>query len=127
MGGGQNSKGYYRVDMENNVIYFSSDVTGPIQLEYITDDTSFTATEDDSSAGTTGIFHSVHQFAAEALESFIYWKDIQRQRKIPQNEKLAARAEFYNQKRLARARFHALNKDKILTTGRKAFKQAPKI
>ena len=128
LGGGQNQNGYYRFDIENEVIYFSSGVTGPIQLEYLTDYNVFTPDNYASTSGTKN--HNnlrIHKFAVEALTAYIYWKDVQRKRKVPQNEKLAARAEYYNQKRLARARFHTINKDKILTISRKAFKQSPKI
>ena len=75
----------------------------------------------------TGDNIKVHTFAQEALTSFIYWKSIQRKRGINANEKLFARKEFYNQKRLARARMNTFNKYEALQTTRKAFKQAPKL
>ena len=43
------------------------------------------------------------------------------------NEKMLAKKEYYNQKRLARARMQSFNKQEAMQTTRKAFKQAPKI
>ena len=43
------------------------------------------------------------------------------------NEKQLAKREYYNQKRLARARMQSFNKDEALQTTRKAFKQSPKF
>lgn len=43
------------------------------------------------------------------------------------NEKMAAKNEYYNQKRLSRARMQSFNKNEALQTSRKAFKQSPKI
>jgi len=118
IGGGNNANGYYRVDYENNVIQFSSTCSGKrIVLEYISND----------------LVHPkfgevmVHVHAEEALRSYIYWKSISRKRNLPPSEKLAARSEYYNNKRLARARMLKFTKSEALQTTRKAFKQAPKI
>ena len=43
------------------------------------------------------------------------------------NEKMLAEKDFYNQKRLARARMQSFTKDEALQTTRKAFKQSPKL
>ena len=118
-GGGNNANGYYRENLDDNTIEFSS-ITGQLEkiiLEYISD----------GSQGVTGDNIKVHTFAQEALASFIYWKSIQRKRGINANEKQFARKEFYNQKRLARARMNTFNKHEALQTTRKAFKQAPKL
>jgi|TARA_R100000149_G_scaffold59828_1_gene28846 hypothetical protein len=118
-GGGNNANGYYRENLDDNTIEFSS-ITGQLEkiiLEYISD----------GSQSLTGDNIKVHTFAQEALTSFIYWKSIQRKRGINANEKLFARKEFYNQKRLARARMNTFNKYEALQTTRKAFKQAPKL
>ena len=70
---------------------------------------------------------AVPQFAEEALRSYVYWKSIQRKRGVPLGEKQIARKEFYNQKRLARARSQSFSKDEALYTSRKHFKQSPKL
>tara|TARA_B100001113_G_C21117546_1_gene626025 strand:- start:1387 stop:2100 length:714 start_codon:yes stop_codon:yes gene_type:complete len=118
LGGGNNTNGYYRVDTENNTIQFTSDLSGKkIILEYI----------------SNSLIHPkegkvvIHESSAEALRSYIYWKSIQRKRNINPNDKIAARNEYYNNKRLARARMLSFTKQEALQTTRKAFKQSPKM
>ena len=77
--------------------------------------------------GSVGNTPRVHKFCEEALRSYIYWKFIQRRRGIPMNEKMVAKKEFYNQKRLARARMMNFSKSEALQTIRKSFKQSPKF
>jgi len=115
-GGGNNANGYYRENLNDRTIEFSNS-NGPIILEYVSD----------GSTGLTGTEIKVHAFAEEALRSFIYWKSVQRKRAINMNEKMAAKNEYYNQKRLSRARMQSFNKNEALQTSRKAFKQSPKI
>jgi hypothetical protein len=116
-GGGNNSNGYYRVNFDAGTIEFSDLGVSTIILEYISD----------GSTGLTGEDIRVHVFAEEALRSYIYWKSIYRKRGINMNEKQLAKREYYNQKRLARARMLKFTKSEALQTTRKAFKQAPKI
>ena len=118
IGGGNNANGYFRVDYENNVIQFTSDLSGKkIILEYI----------------SNNLVHPkygevmVHIYAEEALRSYIYWKSISRRRNLPPTEKIAAKSEYYNNKRLARARMLNFTKSEALQTSRKAFKQSPKL
>ena len=115
-GGGTNSNGYYRENLEEETIEFS-DVTGNVVIEYISD----------GSSDLEGDQIKIHSFAEEALKSYIYFKSIYRKRAINMNEKMVAKKEYYNQKRLARARMQSFNKQEALQTTRKAFKQAPKL
>ena len=115
-GGGNNANGYYRENFDEETIEFS-DVTGTVIIEYISD----------GSSDLEGKDIKVHSFAEEALKSYIYWKSIYRKRAINMNEKMVAKKEYYNQKRLARARMQSFNKQEAMQTTRKAFKQAPKI
>jgi len=116
-GGGNNANGYYRENLDDGTIEFSGGGGGAIVLEYISD----------GSTGLTGTEIKVHAFAEEALRSFIYWKSVHRKRAINMNEKMLAKTEFYNQKRLSRARMQSFNKEEALQTSRKAFKQSPKM
>ena len=147
-GGGQNKNGYYRIDKENNSIYFSSDVTGDVIVEYISDGSTMIAKEKSKGAnqikttdenGNTIVstnpedIGSINQrefrinvFAVEALMAYIYWQSIQRRRGINMNEKVLARREFYNQKRLAKSRLMSFTIEEALVAGRKGFKQSPK-
>ncbi len=80
-------------------------------------------------AETTGAdaINKVHQFAEEALTSYVYWKYIQRKRGVPFGEKQLAKRDYFNEKRLANARMKSFTKDEAMQTSRKAFKQSPKI
>jgi len=147
-GGGQNKNGYYRIDKENNSIYFSSDVTGDVIVEYISDGSTMIAKEKSKGAnqikttdenGNTIVSTNpedigninqrefrINVFAVEALMAYIYWQSIQRRRGINMNEKVLARREFYNQKRLAKSRLMSFTIEEALVAGRKGFKQSPK-
>jgi len=118
VGGGQNSNGYYvpQIDVENWQMIFGSVLSGQtIYLEYTSD------------GRQEGGQNFVHPYAEEALISWTYWKSIARKRGIPMNDKLEARREYYNQKRLARARMSSFTKEEALQQFRKGFKQAPKV
>tara|TARA_Y100000593_G_C4304978_1_gene335283 strand:- start:1643 stop:2353 length:711 start_codon:yes stop_codon:yes gene_type:complete len=118
VGGGNNANGYYRVDPENGTIQFTSSLSGDkIILEYISS----------SPIHTKNNAVVVHEFCSEALRSYIHWKSIQRKRNIPPAEKESYKREYYNQKRVARARMLSFNKQEALQTTRKPFKQSPKI
>ena len=69
---------------------------------------------------------SVHLYAESALRAFIYYKLIERKSVVPANEKMRARAEYYNERRLANARLKAFSKEEALKTIRKNFQQSPK-
>tara|TARA_R100001377_G_scaffold7512_1_gene3978 strand:+ start:526 stop:1248 length:723 start_codon:yes stop_codon:yes gene_type:complete len=115
-GGGNNSNGYYRENLNEGTIEFSGSGQ-KIILEYISD----------GSGDLEGLNIKIHSFAQEALKSYTYWRSIYRKRAINMNEKMLAKKEYYNQKRLARARMQSFNKQEAMQTTRKAFKQAPKI
>ena len=115
-GGGNNANGYYRENLDEGTIEFSGSGSEVI-LEYISD----------GSSGLEGKEIKIHSFAQEALKAYIYWRSIYRKRAINMNEKMVAKKEYYNQKRLARARMQSFNKQEAMQTTRKAFKQAPKI
>ena len=118
VGGGNNANGYFRVDLENSTIQFSSTLSGKkIIVEYITN----------SLIHPTEGKVVVHQLMADALRGYIYWKSIHRKRGIDQGEKDLAKRDYYNQKRLARARMLSFTKQEALETTRRSFKQSPKI
>ena len=74
--------GSYRIDKEQGVIQFSSDVDGRnIVLEYLSDGLF---QRDDSAI-------KIHKFAEEAVYSYVYWMLIRMRRNVPQSEKQAAR------------------------------------
>jgi hypothetical protein len=77
--------------------------------------------------GVVGTQPRVHKFCEEALRSYIYYKYIQRKRGIPLGEKQIAKRDWFNSKRLARARMMNFNKEAAMQVSRKAFKQSPKL
>lgn len=112
--GGGVGVGEYRVNLDQFRLEIStnSSVT-QIVMEYISDE-----------ARSTNPL--IHVYAEEALRSYIYYKVCERKRNVPAAEKARARAEYYNERRKARARMNSVSKDDILGMLRKNFKQAPK-
>jgi hypothetical protein len=117
LGGGQNQNGYYSpsIDQENwQMIFTSTEVGKLIYLEYISDGRK--------KGGATVI----HPYAEEALRAYVFWKDIQRKRGTSGQDRELARRDYYNEKRLAKARMKAFTKEEVLQQIRKSFKQSPK-
>ena len=118
IGGGNNANGYYRVDLENSTIQFTSSLSSKkIILEYISN----------SLIHPTEGKVVVHELMADAMVAYIYWKSIYRKRAVPPTDKEDAKRSYYNEKMLARARMLSFTKDEALQTTRKAFKQSPKM
>jgi hypothetical protein len=68
----------------------------------------------------------VHVYAEEALRSYMYYKLCERKSTVPANEKARARAEYYNERRKAKARMNNFTKEEAMKVIRKNYKQAPK-
>jgi hypothetical protein len=96
--------GSFTVDREFGKMQFSSNVDGRIiVLEYVSDGL-YQRTDEQI---------KVHKFAEEALYAYIYWMLIKRRRNVPQNEKQAARKDFYNERRIAKRRIKPIRVDDI--------------
>tara|TARA_B100000963_G_scaffold44223_2_gene32996 strand:- start:28638 stop:29534 length:897 start_codon:yes stop_codon:yes gene_type:complete len=112
--GGGYAPGEYRINLDQNRIEIATDSeTGDVVLEYISDE----------ARSTNPV---VHVYAEEALRCYIYYKLCERKSTIPSNEKLRARAEYYNERRKAKARLSSFTKEEALKTIRKNFRLAPK-
>ena len=112
--GGGIGVGEYRVNLDQFRLEISSNSSvTEVVIEYISDE-----------ARSTNPL--IHVYAEEALRSYIYYKVCERKRNVPAGEKARARAEYYNERRKARARMNSVSKDDILGMLRKNFKQAPK-
>jgi len=112
--GGGHLAGEYRINLDQNRIEVStSSLYSQVVMEYVADEARSSDPE-------------VHVYAEEALRSYIYYKVCERKRNVPAGEKARARAEYYNERRKARARMNSVSKDDILGMLRKNFKQAPK-
>ena len=112
--GGGHLAGEYRVNLDQNRIEIDADSdTTEVVLEYIADE----------ARSTNPV---IHVYAEEALRSYIYYKLCERKSTVPANEKARARREYYNDRRLAKARLGNFSKEEALKTIRKNFMQAPK-
>jgi hypothetical protein len=112
--GGGNYAGEYRMDYDQNRIELNGiDGVDYVVIEYIADEAR--------SANP-----SVHIYAESAIRAYIYYKVIERKSSVPSVEKNRARAEYYNERRLANSRLKSFNMTEALKVIRKNFKQSPK-
>lgn len=103
------NNGKYNIDKSAGIIQFSSDVFGRrVVLEYISDGL-YTGCE-----GRPEPEIKIHKFAERPLLDWIYWKLIERRRNVPMNEKMRARKEYYNSRRVAKRRMNTLRIPEIL-------------
>jgi hypothetical protein len=113
IGGGKYS-GEFRINYEQNRIeIYSTAGYSEVVVEYIADEARSTNP-------------SIHIYAENALRSYIYYRLIERKANVPMAEKMRARQEYYNEKRLANARLKSFTKEEALKTIRKNYKQSPK-
>lgn len=113
--GGGHGVGEYRINLDQNRIEISANSNvSEIVMEYIGDE----ARSSDP---------SVHVYAEEALRAYIYYKLVEKKSTVPANEKARARAEYYNERRLANARLSNFTKEEALKTIRKNYKLSPKF
>ena len=113
LGGGHYS-GEYRMNLDQNRIeLYPSGTYGEVVIEYIADEARSSNP-------------SVHIYLEPALNSYIYYKIIERKSNVNMNEKMRARQEYYNERRLANSRLKSFSKEEALKTIRKNFKQSPK-
>lgn len=117
LGGSVSSVGFCNVDEANGIIVLGSEVKqDEIILEYIVDPVKCECD-----------VHAIHVFCQQALEDYIYWKAIDKKMNVPANEKARARREYYNQKRLARARIKTFRIGEAIDTSRRNVMLAPKL
>jgi hypothetical protein len=113
--GGQSKAGVFRIDEENRQIVAGSIINGTdVILEYISDGVSDPAS----------IY--VHPLLEESLIAGIRWLAIRSKPRMSMNHIMEARKEFYNQKRLARARSFP-SKEELLQYARRGYQSAPKL
>lgn len=113
LGGGQYS-GEYRMNYDQNRI----ELNGTQGFDYVV--IEYIADEARSSNP------SVHIYAESAVRAYMYYKIIERKSNVPSVEKNRARAEYYNERRLANSRLKSFNMTEALKVIRKNFKQSPK-
>jgi len=114
--GGQSWAGVFRVDEPNGQLVVGSVIDGiDVVLEYVSD-----GTED-----IANIY--VHPLVEEALIAGVRWLSIRSKPRMAMNHIVEARKEYYNQKRLARARKTFPSKDELIQYARRGYQSAPKM
>ena len=103
-----NSKSYpngsFSIDKSSGIIQFGSDIEGKsIILEYLSDGVN--VPEGDI---------KIHKFAETALIDFVYYELIKNRRTVPANEKMRARKEYYNSRRIAKRRINKFSKEELV-------------
>tara|TARA_R110000822_G_scaffold145672_1_gene284576 strand:- start:293 stop:1159 length:867 start_codon:yes stop_codon:yes gene_type:complete len=112
--GGANAPGSYRINLDQNRLEIDAgNSSSEIVLEYIADE----------ARSTNPV---IHIYAEEAIRSYIYYKLCERKSTVPGGEKSRARAEYYNERRKAKARLGNFTKNEALKVLRKNFMLAPK-
>jgi hypothetical protein len=101
--------GSFRLDKQNGLIQFDSNAESKtIVIEYISD-----GLFSDTCGGGEGEI-KVHKFAEQALIDWIYYSLIKQRRNVPANEKMRARKEYYNSRRIAGRRINTLRKEELI-------------
>ena len=112
--GGGHLAGEYRINLDQNRIEIDTESHfDEVVLEYIADE----------ARSTNPV---IHVYAEEALRNYLYYKLCERKSTVPANEKARARREYYNDRRLAKARLSNFSKEEALKTIRKNYLLAPK-
>ena len=112
--GGGARVGDYRINYDQNRIEVDTNSNADeVVIEYVADE----------ARSTNPV---IHVYAEEALRCYIYYKICERKSTVPANEKARARAEYYNERRKAKARLSNFTKDEALRTIRKNYRLAPK-
>jgi hypothetical protein len=103
------TNGKYKIDKSRGIISFGSAVEGKeIVLEYISDGI-FTGFE-----GRPEQDIRIHKFAESAVLDYIYYQLIKNRRNVPYNEKMRAKKEYYNSRRVSKMRINTIRKSELL-------------
>ncbi len=114
-GGGRNRNGEYRVDVNNEKIFFSTKgMLDQIVLEYIADESLSSNPR-------------VHVYVESAIKAYIYKAFVEGNINVPQNEKMRAEKIFYREKNKARARMNKVIKSEIFLQISRRSQSAPQF
>lgn len=114
--GGQSESGYYRIDYATGELIVASLAEGAsVIIEYLSN-----GINDD---GDIFVLPTVE----EALIAGVRWLSVRSKPRTSMWQVRDARSEYYNQKRLARARSTEFNKELALQYARRGYQSAPKL
>lgn len=103
--------GEFKIDMESGLIVLAPDFChSTIILRYL------------SCTEMNGQDLSIHEFASEALVSFIKWKFMVGNRKYSQGERLEAKNDYFTAKKVANIRLHAMTQQDMNQAARTSVK-----
>lgn len=109
------TNGTFNIDKNRGIIQFSSNIESKdIVLEYISD--GLYTDPNDLNASKI----KIHKFAETAIINYIYYELISKKRNVPFNEKMRAKKEYWNSRRITKLRINSLNKEDILQSFRKS-------
>jgi hypothetical protein len=118
-GGGNNANGYYRFfEDEGYIVLYNfpyGNQTNQVFLEYLAD---IRQVNND---------YQVHAYNEEMVKAWLWWKSIAKSKAYPANEKMMARKEYYNQKRLARQKHNKSTLQEFAEALRTNNKLSPKF
>ena len=115
LGGGNNARGYYRINTMDNRIELNSEFGGTsIILEYIADETM---TSDPQ----------VPVEAEDFVRNYIYYRSIQKKNSVPQNEKIMAERRMLQSMRYANFRFKMFTKEEAAQQIFRRYQLSPKF
>lgn len=113
--GGAHRQAYFRVNKEQNRIEISSRADfEEIAIEYLADE---------ARANNP----SVHVYAVDALDKYIYSELVKRSAYVPYNEKIRAERDYLSALKLANSRMKSFTKDEALAANRKNYRLSPKF
>lgn len=104
----------YRLDLNAGVIEFSSNVSGQVIMEYLSDPTK------------VGAGYEVHPFLIDAIHAGIYYRMIALKPNVPRIEKREAHTTYLNAKHYAKVRFLTESIGNMINTSRKTLSQTAK-
>jgi hypothetical protein len=113
--GGGHRPGYFRVNLEQNRLeMFSGYEFDEVTIEYIADE-------------ALSSNPSVHPFAVDALDKYIYKEVVSRSTIVPYNEKVRAEKSYLDALRTANSRMKSFTKEQAIIANRKNARMSPKF
>jgi hypothetical protein len=103
------SNGKFTIDKDNGYIQFGSDSEGKsVVVEYVSDGL-YTGCE-----GKPESELRINKFAETPVIDYIYYQLVKNRRNVPANEKARARKEYYNSRRIAKARINSIKRSELI-------------
>lgn len=103
------SNGKFKIDTSSGIIQFGSDAQGKsIVLEYISDGL-YSNNESNPDENI-----KIHKFAESTILDYVHYQLIKNRRNVPYNEKIRARKEYFNSRRITKRRIKSLSISDIL-------------